>query len=159
MSVTVPPVGQQGQQATSQDPLSNIQMSQFIQMLVAELTQQDPTQPVDNSQILQQVSQIQSIESTQQLSSTLQSVALGQNLSTGSNLLGHTIVAMDDDGQQVMGQVTGVVVQNGVTKIQVGNSVIDLKNIWQIEDNTSANTSSILSALSQLLGGGAATGS
>ena len=60
-------------------------------MLVTELQNQDPTQPMSNTDLMNQVSQIQSIESNQQLTSTLQSVALGQSIASAGNLIGRTV--------------------------------------------------------------------
>ena len=59
-------------------------------MLIAELQNQDPTQPVGNTQILQEVSQIDNIETNPTLNSTLGSVALEQSMATASNMLRKT---------------------------------------------------------------------
>ncbi len=45
---------------------------------------QDPMNPMDNSQMLQQISQIREIGSTNQLTETLTSFATGQGLTMAS---------------------------------------------------------------------------
>ena len=62
-------------------------------MLIAELQNQDPTQPVDNTQILQEVSQIENIVTNENLNTTLESVALEQSMATASSLLNKTVTA------------------------------------------------------------------
>jgi flagellar hook assembly protein FlgD len=104
----------------------------FMKMLIAELSNQDPTQPMDSAQIVQQVSQIRSIQASDQLSTTLQSVLLGQNVATASGLLGKAIAGLSDDSKQVSGVVSGVTVTNGDVKLYVGDSTVSLKNITAI---------------------------
>ena len=56
--------GQSGQQATSgTDAFQEVDLDVFIKLLIAELQNQDPMNPLDNHEILQQVSQIREIES------------------------------------------------------------------------------------------------
>ena len=47
-----------GTNSTSGDAFNSMSSQDFIKMLVAQLQNQDPTQPVSNTEILQEVSQI-----------------------------------------------------------------------------------------------------
>ena len=132
-SATAGITGQQGQQATTgTDAFKNVDLNAFLKMLIAELQNQDPMNPVNNSEILQQVSQITAIQSNQRLSNTLDALRLQQNVATANNLMDRVVVALDDQNQQVIGKVTGVSIGDGVTKLQVGNSTVDLKNVSEI---------------------------
>ena len=87
------PVGSTAQTNTQssgsgKDAIDSLDTSAFIKMLVAELQNQDPMNPMSNSEMLQQVSQIRSIQSNDNLSTTLQSVLLGQNLATAGYMMG-----------------------------------------------------------------------
>jgi flagellar basal-body rod modification protein FlgD len=126
--------GQTGAQSSSSDAFQNLNLDSFIKLLVAQLQNQDPMQPVSNTEILQQVSQIQSIQSTGKLTSTLQSVLLGQNVSTGSSLLGRTVTGLRDGDhpQTVTGTVDKVTIADGVAKLQVGNDTVSLNNVSAI---------------------------
>ena len=97
-------------------------MDTFIQLLVAQLQNQDPMDPMSNTEILQQVSQIRAIQSTSELTSTLESVLLGQNVSTASSLLGPDDHRVDRRQQRrsVTGKVDKVTIADGVAKLQVG---------------------------------------
>jgi flagellar basal-body rod modification protein FlgD len=101
-------------------------------MLVTELQQQDPTQPVDSSQILDQVSQIDQIQSNQSLTTTLNSVLLEQNVATGSSLLNQTIAGTDAKGNAVNGVVSQVSISSGAVQLQVGNSTVPIANVTSI---------------------------
>jgi flagellar basal-body rod modification protein FlgD len=130
--------GQTGAQATTSDAFQSMNLDSFIQLLVAELQNQDPMQPMSNTEILQQMSQVQSIQSTGKLTSTLQSVLLGQNVATGSSLLGQTVTGLTDGDkpQTVTGTVEKVTIVNGVARLQIGEDTISLNNVAGIVANS-----------------------
>jgi len=126
--------GQQGQQTTTDyDAFNSLDMSHFIKLLVAEMANQDPMNPMDNSEILQQLSQMREIASNDQLTSTLESVQLGQNMATASSLLGRTIRGLDDTSGRVIGEVDRVSVseEDGI-RIHIEGKQVALKNIAEI---------------------------
>jgi len=104
----------------------------FLKLLITELQNQDPLNPADNQDILQQVSQIRSIQSTSQLTETLQAVLLGQNLASASGMIDKLVYGLTDDGQEVTGRVDGVVVEGGSPRVIVQQRALRLENIRQI---------------------------
>lgn len=73
---------------------------QFMKLLIAQLQNQDPTNPMDGSQMAAQLAQFSSLEQLQQINTTL----TGQTTSTGTllgaiqassaiNTIGHTVMA------------------------------------------------------------------
>ena len=117
---------------SSTSALENLSTQDFTNMLVAELQNQDPTQPITNSDLMQQVGQIQSIQTTQQLNTTLQSVLLGQSVATAGNLIGRTVQGTDASGNAVNGTVGSVSISNGNATLNVGTSTMPLSNVTQI---------------------------
>lgn len=131
------PVGQQAQQVTTgYDAYNELDLELFIKLLITELQSQDPLNPMDNQEILQQVSQIREIESNSKLTETLQSVLLGQNVVTASNLIGRMISGLTDDAERVTGRVGRVSIEDGVAKVHIGEHVLDLKNVAEILPGT-----------------------
>jgi flagellar basal-body rod modification protein FlgD len=124
--------GQKGPQATGSDAFKDLNLDTFIQLLVSELQNQDPMNPMDNAQILNQVSQIRAIESNTRLTDTLGSVLRGQNVATASSLLGKKISGLTDKGDKVQGVVDRVTVADDTTTVHVGTSEVSLKNIGEI---------------------------
>ena len=98
--------GTQGSQAPNHDAFAEVDLQDFIKLLVTELQSQDPMEPVDNSKILEQVSQIRSIESNTRLNTRSTRCPLGQSLSTAGRLFGRQILGLDDNGKDVAGTVT-----------------------------------------------------
>jgi flagellar basal-body rod modification protein FlgD len=123
-------LGQQGQQTTTgHDAYNKLDLNTFVKMLIAELQSQDPMNPVNNSEILQQVSQIKQIATDQQLTETLQAVQLGQNVATAGGLLGKTITGLSEKGDQLTGRVDRVTIEDGVPLLHIGEQTIPLKNV------------------------------
>jgi hypothetical protein len=89
--------------------------------MIKELQNQDPLNPMDNSQMLTQLSEIRQVGSTDKLTTTLNSVLLGQNISSATNLIGANISALSDDNQQISGVVDKVSIADGVPKLHVAS--------------------------------------
>ena len=111
------------------DVMSGVKLDDFLKLMITELQNQDPLNPMDNGEILQQLGQMQSISSTTKLSQSLDSVVLGQNLSSASALISKSIQGLDDAGDEVTGIVERAVIENGAAKLVVGDSKVSLNNI------------------------------
>ncbi len=112
--------------------LTSLNLDQFLKLMVTQLQNQDPLNPTDNNQILQQISSMQQINSSSKLNSTLDSVLLGQNISSASTLVGKTIKGIDDQGNAVNGVVDKVTITNNIPYLHVGNNQVRLSNVGEI---------------------------
>lgn len=101
------------------DTLNDLNLDAFLKLLITEMQNQDPLNPMDNSEMLAQINQLRQIGSTDKLTKTLDSVLLGQNISASTGLIGQDIQAVSDDGQRVAGTVTRVSIENGQPKLQL----------------------------------------
>ncbi|RMF41955.1 MAG: flagellar biosynthesis protein FlgD [Planctomycetota bacterium] len=126
----------------SSNDLSNVDLDEFLGLLITELQNQDPLNPMDNADMLTQLSQIREIGSTNQLTKTLNNLAVGQELTMASNLIGKTVSALDNAGKDVEGTVDRVSVQTdpedpSIRKVSVhiGDSTVDITNIREIVEN------------------------
>jgi flagellar basal-body rod modification protein FlgD len=120
------------QPSATRDAWNQVKLDDFVHLLVTQLQNQDPLEPMNNEQILQQISQIREIESNQRLTETLQSVLLGQSVVTASNLLERTIVGVSDDSRTVAGPVDRVSIEDGLVRLHLGEQTVALKNVTQI---------------------------
>jgi flagellar basal-body rod modification protein FlgD len=125
-------LGQSGAQAPDRNAFDKLDLQAFTKLLVTELQNQDPLSPMDSAQIMQQISQIRSIEASTQLTTTLEAVLLGQNVATASGLLGRTVKGLTDDSKQITGVVERVSVADGVARLQIGENTVELKNVSEI---------------------------
>lgn len=115
------------------DPYEALDIDAFLKLMITELQNQDPLNPMDNNAMLQQISQIQSIQSNKQLSETLESVMLGQSMASATSLLDQTIHGLTDGGEEISGRVERVSVEHGVPRLIVDGQSIKLTNVREIE--------------------------
>jgi len=120
--------------------LKDLDINQFLQLMVSELTHQDPLNPMDNTQLVQQIGELRSIAASDQLTTTLQSLQTQQSLTTASSLIGKTVTALGADGEDVTGTVSSVSVQvdpkNNAKRsytVKIGDQSIDLTNVREVD--------------------------
>ena len=77
----------------------------FMKLFLAQLTNQDPGNPVDNSQFLDQMAQMTMVSTLQSVQKSL----AGSQLAECSNLIGKNVTGLDVDGKAVNGVVDKVV--------------------------------------------------
>jgi flagellar basal-body rod modification protein FlgD len=111
------PANQQASNST--DAINDIDLDVFLKLMIKELQNQDPLNPLDNKDMLAQISQIREVGATDKLTETLDSVLLGQNISSATNLIGADITALSDDQQNVQGIVSRVAIDKGAPKLHV----------------------------------------
>lgn len=101
------------------DAIDDLDLGSFLRLMIAELQNQDPLNPLDNKDMLAQISQIREVGATDKLTKTLESVLLGQNIASSTNLIGADVDAISDDNQRVSGIVSRVSIENGQPKLQL----------------------------------------
>jgi flagellar basal-body rod modification protein FlgD len=113
---------------------------EFLQMLMAQLKNQDPTNPVDSTQMLSQQAQFSALEQMQNLNTNFVSLMAMQNVSQATNLIGRTVTGAADgsapNAAPVSGVVTGVSFANGspVLTVNVSGTAVQmsLSNVTQV---------------------------
>jgi flagellar basal-body rod modification protein FlgD len=120
--------------------LKDLDINQFLQLMVSELTHQDPLNPMDNTQLVQQIGELRSIAASDQLTSTLQAVQTQQSLTTASSLIGKQVTALNADNENISGKITSVSVEvdpdnnsKRSYKVKIGDKTVDLQNIRQVD--------------------------
>src|SRR6476660_9039035 len=108
-----------GSSTSTGNAINDIDMNTFLKLMITELQQQDPLNPMDNKDMLNQIAQIRAVGASDQLTKTLNSVLLGQNITSATNLMGADISALTDNGQAITGIVNRVAIDKGVPKLHV----------------------------------------
>ncbi|MEM8864211.1 MAG: flagellar hook capping FlgD N-terminal domain-containing protein [Planctomycetota bacterium] len=103
--------------------LNDLDLDAFLDLMIAELQNQDPLNPLENDELVAQISQIREVGATDKLTSTLEAVLLGQNVSSATNLIGADVVALTDEGERVSGNVRKVTIDNGTPRLDIAVAV------------------------------------
>jgi len=128
-----------GTQSKSNSNL-NLQPMDFINLMVTQLQQQDPTKPADNSQLLAQMSQIGQLQSANTLTDSLKGMVLQNQIGSAGNLIGKNIQGLDDQNKAVGGMVNSVNVQDGNVYLELDNgNKLALSRVTSIAEGKTAS--------------------
>jgi len=122
---------------TSTDTLSGLAtqvMSQqdFLKLLVAQMTSQDPLNPMTNQDLLAQTVQFSTLQSNTDLQNTLTQMQTGQNLAQADSLLGRQVALQVDSNTTTQGTVSGIDVSSGTPMIVVNGVSYNLSQVLSI---------------------------
>jgi flagellar basal-body rod modification protein FlgD len=123
---------------TSQVPSNlNLSASDFVQMMITQLQNQDPLNPTDSGQMMQQMSEIGQMQSTTQLQTTLSTLGTQTQIGAASNLLGKQVTGIDANNNNVSGLVASVQVNSsGVNLTLDSGSSLPLGSVATITPAT-----------------------
>ena len=101
------------------DALNDVDLDDFLQLMITELQNQDPLNPLENDELLAQISQIREVGATEKLTETLSAVLLGQNIASATNLIGAEVDGLSDEGERVTGVVNRISIADGTPSIHL----------------------------------------
>ena len=125
-----------GTSATDQFGLS---FESLLQIVLTQLTYQDPLEPMDNFQFVSQLAQFSQIQQTQTMSDSLEALVRAQSTGQAANLLGKTVDVAAGAGQ-ISGLVRSVSFANGAPTLTIetaeGQTIggLPLGNVSQIRE-------------------------
>jgi flagellar basal-body rod modification protein FlgD len=105
----------------------------FLQLLVAQLKYQNPMEPTDGTQFLQQTAQFTQVETLQALADTQQQLMNLTQFSLAVGLTGKTVEAIAADGSRVTGQVGGVRFTAGGPELEIGDHWLPIQNVVEVD--------------------------
>jgi flagellar basal-body rod modification protein FlgD len=128
------------------NPNQTLNQADFLNLLVTQMTSQDPLNPESDTQFAAQLAQFSALQESQQMDTDLKGIQ-----STG--LIGSVVsVTPSTGGAAVSGTVSGVQINAGVPEISVGGTLYNLNQIQTI-------TAPVLTTGSgSTTGGGSTTG-
>ena len=115
----------------------------FLQLLVLQMQNQDPLEPMDNADMLAQLAQFSSLEQMNNLNDSFQTLntnfevlssSFGQLSFISANaLLGRTIAGTDTEGVAREGVVEHVILDAGTVFLSVDGAQIPMDNIQRVQ--------------------------
>ena len=109
-----------------------LDQSDFLTIMIAEIANQDPFEPLDNREFLGQLTQMQTLEATTALTEGLESIVLGQRISSAGALIGRAVRGVSAEGFPVEGIVDRVAIVGGEVRLGVGSFALPLENITEV---------------------------
>jgi flagellar basal-body rod modification protein FlgD len=126
MASTVSSVGQS----------ANDLQSNFLKLLVTQLKNQSPLDPVDNNQMTAQLAQLSQLSQIEQLNTKFSDVVAASQKSYANSLIGRqitfTVTDASGNSQLYGGTVGGVITQGDDIKLQVGDYAVGLSDVLAV---------------------------
>jgi len=114
---------------SSTSSASGLSMQDFLQVLLTQLTYQDPLKPMDNQQFMAQIAQFTTLQQTQELNTNIQRLLGNQSALQSVGLIGRTVDVSTDSGP-ITGTVTALALSGTSPLLTVhATSGADLSNI------------------------------
>ena len=121
---------QTGTTAINSD-LSNMAGEEFMALLLAQLRNQNPLEPMDDQQLLSQVTQLTSMQELQSINQTLTGMADSSSMLDGAALIGRAVRA-EMGGDIYEGIVTGVSMLGDSATLWLNDLQVPLQNVLQV---------------------------
>ena len=105
----------------------------FLKLLMAQMTHQDPTEPMDNSQFIAQMAQFSSLEQMYNMSNGFTKMAQMMQSNEAAGTLGK-VVDLDVEGEKVSGVVEGFT-RGENPQIQVNGNFYNMDYVRAVYSN------------------------
>ena len=105
----------------------------FLKLLIAELSNQDPTNPVEDREFISQMATFSTLEEMQNMNSTLTTMSEANKFSAVS-YIGKAVAFTNDDGKQVPALVNAVWFENGKTILDTSEGDVPLEKVEGISE-------------------------
>ena len=113
-------------------PTKTLGQNDFLKLLVAQMTTQDPLNPKADTDFAAQMAQFTSLEQTKLMGKNLAGLRDQQELLQASSLLGRTVQIQTGKTTSVTGVVSAVQVTEGTPTIVVNGRGYDLSDLLNI---------------------------
>lgn len=132
--MTVPPTspvgtGSDTQRSSQTNASSMVDYNQFLQLLIAQMKNQDPTSPMDPSQQIAQLASFSNVEQSVKINAKLDALLSTTALTQAESVIGRTVTTADGEvsgkvmAMQVFADGAIVLLEDG-TQVALGPGVI-----------------------------------
>ena len=130
---------------------ANLSSGEFLQIILSELSNQDPLAPNDTAAILEQLSSIRNIETQTQLDDKLSDLVTQNSISTSANFIGKFVSGLDANNNNAQGIVESLSVRDGKPVLNLaGGAELEAERVTQVEDLGNLDTQVVQQLLANL---------
>lgn len=129
---------------TSTQTESTLDRDAFLKLLITQLQNQDPMNPMENTEYISQLAQFTSLEQMQSVNTNLESLLsivdsnLGSLLSNQSaysalNLIGREVKYTDSESKETLtGTVDSIKFENGIPILKIGDKDVSVASVVNV---------------------------
>ena len=124
-------------QAQSALPEQTLNQQDFLKLLVAQMSAQDPMNPVSNTDFAAQMAQFSTLQTTQSMQTNLAGLESSQAVIQANSLLGRTVQVQSAQGVTDSGMVSAVEIKAGTPSIIVNGQSYGLSALLSVSQTQS----------------------
>ncbi|GAB6180193.1 hypothetical protein JCM14036_15120 [Desulfotomaculum defluvii] len=114
------------------EPSKTLDKDAFLQIMIAQLRNQDPTSPMDSTQFINQMAMFTTLEQMTNLNSNMEKLYHLQELNHASSLIGKQVNLIDGE-EQLVGEVERVTMGQNSVNIWVSGQPYSLDQVMAVE--------------------------
>ena len=118
-------------------PTQTLSQKDFLNLLVAQMTSQDPLNPTNSQDLLSQMTQFSTLNANTAMQGVLGQLQSGQLFSDAGSLIGRQVTLQVDSSTTTQGTVTSVDTSGSSPQIVVNGQPYDLSQVLSV---TNAST-------------------
>jgi flagellar basal-body rod modification protein FlgD len=113
----------------------SLDQNAFLKLLVAQMKYQDPSKPMDASQMMSQTATYTQVEKLAALVTAQQSMVSAQHLQAASSMVGRTVAYTLPDGSTGTGVVSSAKLTGSDPTLKVGNTDVPLSSVTEVRSS------------------------
>ena len=103
-----------------------------MQLLLAQLTHQNPLEPMNNAEMMSQFSQLNSLQELRDINKSMTAMSASNQTTYIASLIGKTVKVNRADGDVLEGVVDGAVLQKDNYQLRIGDQTVALSDVLEI---------------------------
>lgn len=120
----------------SEKARTSMDKNDFLKLFMTSLQYQDPLNPMENSEMMQQLSQLGMMEQVTNMTAAVEKMTEinpESQAADAAKLVGLTVTASGSDGSPIKGKVEKITFDDGLTLLTVAGKAIEIGTIEEIE--------------------------
>lgn len=113
-------------------PENTLTQKDFLKLLIAQMTAQDPLNPQSNTDFAAQMAQFTALQSSQSTQQGVSNLQASQQMQQANGLIGRTVTLLNANGSLSTGVVSGVQMDSGTPQLVVNGTNFDLSQVQSI---------------------------
>lgn len=119
--------------ASQRLPIQTLGQNDFLKLLVAQMTSQDPLNPQKDTEFIAQMAQFSALEQSKTMQADMAQLRAQQQLVQASALIGQSVELQLDPDVTARGIVAAVQIDNGTPKLIVNGQPYELHQLRLIQ--------------------------
>jgi len=107
--------------------------SQFMEILMAQLTHQNPLEPMNNAEMMSQFSQLNSLQELRDIHTAMDKLSASNQVIYLASLIGKTVKVNRPDGNVLEGVVEEVITEKDNPQLRIGTEKVSVNDVIEVK--------------------------